>query len=120
VAAGVTFWVPPVAASVNVLLSVLSVITTCVAFEVVTVRVEALPFVTEVGLAAMLTVGAEAAGAEGSLDEEADPDPQEVTVNKATKPMQMNEADQEKVGDSLGIIGFPSIRSRRLSVYLLL
>ena len=58
VAAGVTGCVPPVGPSVNVLVSRLSEITTCVAFVAVTVSVEELPVVMAVGVATIVTVGA--------------------------------------------------------------
>jgi hypothetical protein len=57
VAAGLTVCVPPAACRVYVLPSV-PVTTTWVAFVAVTVRVDELPEVIEVGLALMLTVGA--------------------------------------------------------------
>jgi hypothetical protein len=59
----VTAWVPPVAASVYVVLLTLLLIITLVAFVAATVRVLPAPLATVVGLAEMVTVGAEAAGA---------------------------------------------------------
>jgi hypothetical protein len=50
-------WVPPVDERVKLLPSV-PVTVTCVALVAVTVRVEELPVVMEVGFAAMVTVGA--------------------------------------------------------------
>ena len=58
VAVGDTACVPPVAASVNVALSILLEITTVVALLAVTVRVVELPCVIAVGLAVIVTVGA--------------------------------------------------------------
>jgi hypothetical protein len=56
VAVGVTAFVPPPAGKVAELPS-LPVTVTCVALPAVTVRVEEVPAVTDVGLAEMLTVG---------------------------------------------------------------
>ena len=58
---GLTACVPPVEFKVYELPSV-PVTVTCVAFVAVTVSVDELPELTEVGLAVMLTVGAAAAG----------------------------------------------------------
>jgi hypothetical protein len=96
---GVTFWVPPVAASVYVLMSALSDITTCVALAAVTVNVDELPCVTEVGVAVIATLGATVVGV---LDEAVLPLPQEddIAINVAHR----NKADHEYVGITLLII----------------
>jgi hypothetical protein len=80
VAVGVTDCVPPVPGSVNVVLSTSSEITTCVALLAVTVSVDALPFVTAAGLAAMVTVGRTGGGVFAA------PLPQAVKVESATSP----------------------------------
>ena len=58
VAVGVTACVPPVGPSVNVVMSRLFEITTCVAFVAATVRVDEPPCVIVVGAATIVTVGA--------------------------------------------------------------
>jgi hypothetical protein len=62
VVVGVTDCAPPVPGSMNVVLSTLSEITTCVALLAVTVSMEAVPVVTELGLAVTFTVGADGGG----------------------------------------------------------
>lgn len=79
VADGVTACVPPVAGRVYELPSV-PVTVTCVAFVAATVSVAELPAWTEVGLAVMLTVGAEDEPPEPVLEWTSEPHP--VTSSK--------------------------------------
>jgi len=97
VAVGVTDCVPPVPGKLNVVLSMLSEITTCVALVAVTVSVEASPVVTVVGLAAIATVGAV-----GGVPGFGSPLPQEVAVKSAIDAIEISVAGHNQRGCSIG------------------
>jgi len=91
VAVGVTAWVPPPAAKVNVVLSVLSEITTWVALLAVVLSVEAPPMLTVFGSAVMATVGAAGGGVVADVLL-----PHEVKIASETATPEISEASSNR------------------------
>ena len=90
---GVTFCVPPATAKVNLLLSLLSEITTCVALLAVTASIEEFPWVMVAGLATTETVGAVGGGGVAAAGL-----PQEARV--AIAPNESRSVAEHKVADT--------------------
>ena len=88
--------------SVNVVLSLASVMTTFVALVALTVSVEELPWSIVVGDAEMATVGAA-----GGIVDVVDPVPQDVRPASATDVIEISAASRKRLADDLRIAGIP-------------